>query len=195
MPAEQMNPSTSDKGILVELPAQAGTVEAEAHRKLRHPTRSRKLKKSLDICPLQHVEEDKQCLRVLIGDRQDGFVQIFSECIEDVCVKKCHPIIKSTEYADELLGFAKECPYDLFILMLNNIYFSSKTEAVYERIEKSWDIISDLRNQYKKPIIAFTLIDDPIMQRKARKAGVSYFLSGQPRIEKITDAIEKCLNI
>ena len=115
-------------------------------------------------------------IRILIGNLDNNITELISTCIRDAIKDKCDLDVVSTAHSDELLELAKGKSFDLSILVLNNILFSSDNLPVEKRIESSLEVIAHLKTTYKIPIIAIIgWPDEPSFEERAKHAGASFF--------------------
>lgn len=140
-------------------------------------------------------ELKKRQVQVIIGDHQDNlFKDIFTDIINDVIGDKYDLKIKCSSYADELLQLAENGVSDIFILILNNMYFRHMNFSVLERVENSFQIITQISAKYGRPVIALAgWPHDSSVATRAKLAGANFYFPLPCKVEGIMEAIEKCL--
>lgn len=96
--------------------------------------------------------------------------------------------------ASEILDFAETQMVDVFILILNNIIFSSGNRPAENRIEKGLKFLAFIRKTYAKPVIGlFGWPDDPSFKQRARDAGADFVFRMPFELETFNKAFENCL--
>ncbi len=112
-------------------------------------------------------------VRVLIGNSDE----LMSDCISSVIhhafgnqFEVCSIQIGSPY---RLIDWAKKQQYDLFIVVLNNLVVGGPEE----RLKVSLAVVSHLKNEYQKPVIAITghPADDPLFVAETIRAGADAF--------------------
>ena len=132
------------------------------------------VKRGLDLVQERGLGETK--IRVLIGNLDNNITETISGFIKHAIGEKYHVIVTSTAYCDELLNLTESQAFDIFVLIINNIIFPSDNLPPEKPIEKSLQLITHLRTEYKRPIIALTgLSDDPLFSDKVKLAGADFF--------------------
>jgi len=100
----------------------------------------------------------------------------------------------AAEQASEILDFAETQMIDVFILILNNIIFSSGNRPFENRIEKALEFLTFIRKNYAKPIIGlFGLPDDPSFEQRVKDAGADFVFRMPFEWEPFNKAFESCL--
>jgi len=100
-----------------------------------------------------------------------------------------------SSFAKELLGYAQDHEFDIFIPIINNILFSSANLPAKKRVEKALKLITHFKRTYKKPIIAlFGWPDDSSFAEKAKKAGAKFAFKLPYKAENLREAVRECLN-
>jgi hypothetical protein len=115
---------------------------------------------------------------VLIGNIEPNFDHMLSVIIRRWLGDKYDISFMSVSTADRLLKLAESHPFDIFILIPNNIIFPRNNLTLTERGEKLLKIIAHLRATYGKPLMAMSTFwtKDTSFAKKARLAGVSSHL-------------------
>ncbi len=150
---------------------------------------------------LTHELKRRQ-IRVLIGDMQDNIAETIIVPFLESEIRDRHDLtFMCTSYGGKILELAQDHVFDIFILILNNIWFPNITRD--KHLRKSLETMSHLRATYGKPVIALTSISFlqpdsslyvPGFAEKARLAGASFFFPMPFKLEDFKEAIEKCLD-
>ncbi len=141
-------------------------------------------------------KNDKPEVRILVGDHQDNIGAIISSSIEEEIGDRHKFVFKTTPNADELLQIVQHHDFNISILILNNIFFPSGDFFAGNRLEKSLHLITYLKDNYKKPVIALTgwPRDNSFFGEKAIAAGADFFFPLPFEWFEFLDAIEQCLD-
>ena len=123
-------------------------------------------------------ETKKRPIHVLIGNSESNFDAMLSVIIKKRLGSKYDPSFMSASTGEKLLKLAEKHPFDIFILIPNNIMFRRKNLTLKERGHKVVEIIARLRATYGKPILAMSTFwtKDTSFAKKARLAGVNCYL-------------------
>jgi CheY-like chemotaxis protein len=121
---------------------------------------------------------ERRQIRVLIGNNEPNFDHLLSAIIRGRLGYKYDISFMSVSTGDRLLKLAESHPFDIFILIPNNIIFPQNNLTLEERSEKLLKIIAHLRATYGKPVMAISAFwtKDTPFAKKARLAGVSSYL-------------------
>jgi len=134
-------------------------------------------------------------LHILIGDYQNNIGDTLAALIENFAEDKYELKVMTALFAKELLGYAQDHEFDIFIPIINNILFSSANLPAKKRVEKALKLITHFRRTYKKPIIAFFgWPDDLSFAEKAKKAGANFAFKITYKTEDFNEAVRKCLD-
>ena len=101
----------------------------------------------------------------------------------------------STHYSTELLQLADEYNFDIFILVLNNIWVNHLTDTGRDDASKKLSLLKYIKLQYNKPVMILCgyEFDDPDFESKCRLAGADYYNTIPCDLELFVNAVEKCL--
>ncbi len=114
-------------------------------------------------------------VHVLIGNSEDGVGEAISLIIKHQIGDEYDLKVMSASHAEEILKLAQEHPFDIFILVLNNIIFPSGNSPSEKRLEKSLELLGHLKATYSRPVIAlYGWPDDPSFADKARMVGARF---------------------
>jgi len=161
-------------------------------RSISSPTKGLKLAKTRRKLIDKHKRRQ---LRILIGDYQNNIGNTAAAWIEFVIKDKYELKVMTALFAKELLGYAQNHEIDIFIPIINNIFFSSANLPVEKRVEKALKLITHFKTTYKKPIIAlFGWPDDSSFAEKAKKAGAKFAFKLPYKAENLREAVRECLN-
>jgi CheY-like chemotaxis protein len=121
---------------------------------------------------------EKCQIRMLIGNIEPNFDHMLSVIIRRRLGNKYDMSFMSVSTGDRLWKLAESHPFDIFILIPNNIIFPRINLTLKERGEKLLKIIAHLRATYGKPVMAMSAFwtKDTSFAKKARLAGVSSYL-------------------
>ena len=134
-------------------------------------------------------------LRILIGDYQDNIGISVVAWIRFLTKDKYELKVMTALFAEELLELMQDHTFDIFIPILNNIFFLPKNLPVEKRVEKGLQLITHFRITYKKPIITlFGWPDDPSYVEKIKQAGANFAFKIPYEAEDFSEAFKKCLD-
>ena len=141
-------------------------------------------------------EQKKQQVRVQIGDAfEDGFTDIFSDLIKKVVKDKYDLKLGSSSYGQELLELAENGAIDIFILIMENILFSSG-DSVGDRLVQSVQLVTQIKAAYGRPVIVLTGLTTrhSSLMAKAKLAADFFFpIPFQP--VAFMEAFQRCLEM
>lgn len=133
---------------------------------------------------------------VLIGNSEDAISDCFSLIIKEVIGDRYNVKVTSVSHADEILKLAQEHPFDIFILVLNNIIFPSCNLPPEKRLKKSLELLGHLKAAYSRPAIAlYGYPDDPSFADRARMAGARFVFRLPFDSNDFGQAIKECLGM
>jgi len=102
--------------------------------------------------------------------------------------------IMELSWASEIVYLAETQTIDVFILILNNIIFTSEKRSSEDHIENILNLLTLMRKTYGKPIIGlFTWPDDPSFEKRAKDAGADIVLRMPFKWEAFQKVFESCL--
>ncbi len=134
-------------------------------------------------------------LHILIGDYQDNIGTSVVDQIKLLIKDNIELNIMTTHFAKELLELMITQEIDIFIPILNNIFFPTENLPREKRVKKAMQLISNFRTTYKNPIIAlFGWPNDPSFAEKAKKAGANFAFKLPYKPEDFSEAVKKCLD-
>jgi hypothetical protein len=139
-------------------------------------------------------ELKKRQIRMLIGNFDDPMNEVIQEVTKKIIKGKYDLLVTPVWHGEDILNFAKEHTIDIFIIVVNNIYFFSENSSAEHRIEKALRLVSFLKKTYKRPIIAlYGWPDDPLFPEKTKQAGANFCIKLPTEPKEIREAIEVCL--
>ena len=139
-------------------------------------------------------EQKKQQVRVQIGGGiETMFIDLFSEVIKEAIKDKYDLILGSSSYGEEILELAEKGTVDIFILIMNNIRFSS-VDFVGDHLENSVQLITQFKTTYGRPVIAMSGYKEHPAVAKAKLAADFYFHLPF-KMDAFIEAFEKCLEM
>jgi len=140
-------------------------------------------------------EIEKRQIRVLIGNSERAFNEFVSLFISKRLGDRYELSFMTAGYGEDLLKLAEEHPFDIFILIPNNILFKRKNLLIEERSRKLLEIIGHLRATYEKPIIAASAFwtRDTSFAKEAKLAGVSCYLDMPFKHEEFLESFRRLL--
>lgn len=149
------------------------------------------VKRGLDLTK----ELRKRCVRVLIGDSSyDNFAHIISDYIQkefsNNYVFKFEFLLRS----EEILEHAKKESIDIFILILNNIYPSSASSNLPDRLDAGLKLSSQIKKQYGKPVIALSGWIEGTNVGRAKSVS-DFFFPLPCKLVELKEAFIKCLTM
>jgi hypothetical protein len=142
-------------------------------------------------------ELNKQQVRVQIGNTFEvSFTGIFYDLIKEVIKDKYDLVLRTSSYGQELLELAENGAIDIFILIMNNMRFSSVNSIdIEDRMVNSLQLITKIKTTYGRPVIALSgwTEDSPLIARA--KLAADFYLPMPFEIDAFTEAFEKCLEM
>ena len=141
------------------------------------------------------VKNKRRKLHILIGDYQDNIGTSAVAWIKYLIKDDYELKVMTALFAEELLELMQDHTFDIFIPILNNIFFLPKNLPVEKRVEKGLQLITHFRMTYKKPIITlFGWPDDPSYAEKIKQAGANFAFKLPYEAEDFSEAFKKCLD-
>ncbi|MBU1864441.1 MAG: response regulator [Candidatus Omnitrophica bacterium] len=129
-------------------------------------------------------------MKVLIANFEETMNEFLKDLFKDLGVESFF-----VEQGDETLTMAKTLQPDIYLLILNNIFFSPSIDSALNRIERAIDIVAKLKASVgNKPIIGMSGSNAEQIESKARAAGVDYFFRLPFKVEELEKVIEKYKN-
>ena len=104
--------------------------------------------------------------------------------------------IAETPYAGQLLTLAQREPIDLFVLLLNNMFYSDIADLEEKnRVQSGLAVIAQLKQTYQKPVITMTgwpPSEDTWTQENTKQAGADFLFFLPLEGELFRNAVNKC---
>jgi hypothetical protein len=130
---------------------------------------------------------------VIVGDFNDGFVEIVAEAVADAFDSRQRLRVQGTSEADRILAMADERPVDLFVLFLNNVTFGQwgrNLEA--DSFVKALMLVRHLKGVHRSPIIATAAFPaDFLYEDIAIRVGADCFFRMPFDMNALTKAIRE----
>jgi hypothetical protein len=133
----------------------------------------------------------KQQIRVQIGNFENPLNDVLSELIKEVIKDKYHLKLGSSSYGEDLLELAENGAIDIFILIMNNIRFSS-VDSVGDRLVNSLQLITQIKTTYGRPVIVSSGYSSLIARAKL---AADFYLQLPFKVDAFMEAFEKCLEM
>jgi len=136
---------------------------------------------------------------VLTCINEPGIACFVRSCLQHEFAQQYELSIRETHSIDKLLAKGEHDPPDLFILLLNNMFYSYAHVAVDEkknRIQHLLKVISCLKQTSQKPVIAMTewpLAPNLWNEENTKEAGASFLFSLPLEWSQLRDAARQCL--
>ena len=139
----------------------------------------------------------KRQIRVLIGNIEPNFDHMLSAIIRRRLGTKYEISFMSVGTGDRLLRLAEEHPFDIFILIPNNILFRRKGLNIKDRDRKVLEIIAHLAPAHGKPMMAISAFwtKDTSFAKKARLAGMNSYLDIPFKPKEFLEPLSRLLEI
>jgi len=153
--------------------------------------RSGLVKRGLDLIH----ELKKQQVRVLIGNLNDPLNDLLSAIMKEVIKNKYDLKLGSSSYGEEMVELAENGAIDIFILIMENILFSSG-DSVGDRLVKSVQLVTQIKAAYGRPVIVLTGLTTrhSSLMAKAKLAADFFFpIPFQP--VAFMEAFQRCLEM
>lgn len=109
-----------------------------------------------------------------MGDSEIVMVELLEELLEEVTGGKTKFQVFASSKADDLFQFAEAHQIDLYILHIYNILLPMRYNSLDARITKVMDIITNLKENCNKPVIALSC--EPGLEQRALLAGADFFI-------------------
>ena len=135
-------------------------------------------------------ELKKQQVRVQIGNFEDPLSEFIKEVIKDKYDLK----LGSSFYGHELLELAENGAIDIFILIMNNIRFSS-VDSVGDRLINSLQLITQIKTTYGRPVIALSGWEEDSSLTARAKLAADFYFHLPFKVDAFMEAFEKCLEM
>jgi DNA-binding NtrC family response regulator len=131
---------------------------------------------------------------MIIGDVEGGGIaQIISRIIKDKFENKYNLRVSIYFYGEDLLELADREIIDVFIPILNNLAWKDDSKA--NHIEANLQLITHIKEKYRKPVIAlcgYCTTSDAV---RAFKNGCDDFFTLPFIPEDFVEAVERCLEM
>ena len=130
---------------------------------------------------------------------EPAVLKLVTRKLEKEFCQKYDLSISETPYIDKLLTLAATEPFDLFILILNNMRYSD-TQFCEEKgvnvVDARLELITYLHRTYHKPVIAmtgWTPTEDSWTEENTKQAGASFFFLIPVEGRPLMNAVKQCL--
>ena len=142
-------------------------------------------------------EIEKRQIRVLIGNSERAFNEFVSLFISKRLGDRYELSFMTAGYGEDLLKLAEEHPFDIFILIPNNILFRRKGLNIKDRDRKVLEIIAHLAPAHGKPMMAISAFwtKDTSFAKKARLAGMNSYLDIPFKPKEFLEPLSRLLEI
>jgi CheY-like chemotaxis protein len=139
--------------------------------------------------------------RVLTCINQPDIARFVSECLHNEFAQRYDVSVREAHSIDKLLAKGENDPPDLFILLLNNMFYSyaharHRGDEKKHRIEHLLEVITRLKKISHKPVIAMTgwpVSPDSWNEENTKQAGASFLFSLPLEGSLLSDAARQCL--
>ena len=139
--------------------------------------------------------------RVLTCINEPGIARFVTSCLQYEFAQQYDLCVKETHFIDKLLAKGGSDPPDLFILLLNNMFYSyshqrHRGEEKTNRIEHLLKIITRLKQTSHNPVIVMTewpISPDSWNEENTKQAGANFFFSLPLEGSLLRDAARQCL--
>lgn len=132
----------------------------------------------------------KHQIRVVIGNGEENINELISALINEVIKDKYDLTIKLVFYGEELIELAERGEVDIFIVIINNIEFRSFYPPQW-RIEKSLQLITQIKKTCSKPVIA---LSPALLEARVKQAGTDFCFPLPFNFDDFKAAFEKCIS-
>jgi hypothetical protein len=119
---------------------------------------------------------------------------VLSELIKEVIKDKYHLKLGSSSYGEDLLELAENGAIDIFILIMNNIRFSS-VDSVGDRLVNSLQLITQIKTTYGRPVIVSSGWEENSSLIARAKLAADFYLQLPFKVDAFMEAFEKCLEM
>jgi len=137
----------------------------------------------------------KRQIEILIGNCHESLTELLSKMME-IIVKDSYDLrLRSASHGEDLLELAKSSAVDIIILVLNNIMFRSPLHSSKERLERSLQLVTQIKTTYGKPVIALSgwLEDSSYIARA--KLAADFFLPLGFKGDAFEEVLKKCFDM
>ena len=140
-------------------------------------------------------ETQKKRLRVLIGDDDCSMIgEVIGDYLKYDFSKDYAIKIDSLCYSEEILEQVKRGMVDILILIVNNIRSSTVSHNVFDRLTEGLNISSQIKSEYRRPIIVLSGWTEDRYVEKAKSAS-EFFFPLPVKLEELKEAFKKCLEM
>jgi hypothetical protein len=139
----------------------------------------------------------KRLIRILSSEQCELFCGLFSEWVHEVAGEgiSVATLIPATVLENDLLERAAEQRWDLAMLFLNNIMYSSNDRNAPAIIRDAGNLIRKMKQLFGRPILCFYgWPDDPEMIKVAIAAGAEGCFRVACSAEDVFPALRRCLD-
>ena len=138
-------------------------------------------------------EGKKQNLEVLIGNHDDLLIDMTSQSIKSLVKGKYDLKVRSSMRVEEILELAENNAIDIFILTLNNLFYSNSTG---DFSDDSLELIVKIKTTWGSPIITFSgyRSDDHSFVERVKKTA-DFFFPLPFKVDVFKEAFNKCLDM
>ncbi len=139
----------------------------------------------------------RRLVRILSSELDDGIRECLSGFVHEVANEGISVVtlIPSTVHENDLLEKAAEQRWDLAMLILNNIMYSSGERSAPAIIRDAGNLVHKLKQLFGKPILCFYgWLDDPALINIATNAGADGVFRLPCSREDLFPALRRCLD-
>ena len=130
---------------------------------------------------------------VLTCINEPGITEVVTRCLQSEFANQYALSVAESRYIDKFLALAQSATPDLFILLLNNMFYSD--EKFYSENRSSdvrLNVIAQLKDSYQKPVIAMTGLPGIYTEDNTRKAGASFYFVIPVERVPLMNAVRQC---
>ncbi len=133
-------------------------------------------------------------ITVLIGEGDGQLRELLTDLIGLALEDECNLKMFATFVTDELSMLARSHNVDLFVLIVNNLFFSGGEASSESRIEKGLQFVTHLKNEFHKPIIALAGFPHyPEYADEIISAGADRFYRLPFKMDDFAESVRECL--
>ena len=152
-----------------------------------------------------YAQEEAEPVRprrhVLTCINAPDIARVVTSCLHNEFAQQYDVSVREIHSIDQLLAKSESDPPDLFILLLNNMFYSyshnrHRGDEKKHRITHLLEVISRLKQTSRKPVIAMTewpLSPGSWNKENTKEAGASFLFSLPLEGNELRDAARQCL--
>jgi len=132
-------------------------------------------------------------LVIVLGINEEIIQDFVIEIIEDMLSEEYDLQFISVDYGEFVYEISQHRNVDLYVFLLNNLWYTSDAFSGETNAEKSISLIRALKSESETPIIAFSGVANAVS--RALPAGANHSLGIPFSVAEITDCVKSSLKL